>query len=121
VRLVQDRKAALGAGLLRAFEPNSNAVGTAERMRKDTDCILVEEKDGVPAKYDGVGIWKKYQALKGFNDETRQDSEAEYLLSELSITMPENCTATQFTLLASRYQLKVKDHLLRQMNPKLQV
>ena len=64
VRLVQDRKAALGAGLLRAFEPNSNAVGTAERMRKDTDCILVEEKDGVPAKYDGVAIWKKYQALK---------------------------------------------------------
>lgn len=68
-----------------------------------------------------MAIWKKYQALKGFNDKTRQDSEAENLLSELSITMPENCTATQFTLLASRYQLKVNDHLLRQMNPKLQV
>ena len=90
LRLVDDRKAAIGAAILRAFEPN--AVGTAERMRNDAECILVPERDGVPAKYDGVAIWKKYQALKGFNDDTRQDSEAENLLSELSITFPENCT-----------------------------
>ena len=118
-RIVKEGKTALGASLLNALE--INAPTTAEQMRNAAECVLVAATDAIPAKYDGVAMWKAYAVRKGLNDATRQDNEAEALFKELSVFMPENCTATQMGQLVSKYMLKVKKFMLRPLTDEMEV
>ena len=83
--------------------------------------MLVAETETTPEKLNGVKIWQAYIAKKGLNDETRQDDEAEALLRELSISMPDNCTATQFGKLIAKFTLKVDTFMLRPLTPEMKV
>jgi hypothetical protein len=118
-RVIKDAQVALGAALLLALE--TNAPTTAEQMRTNADLVLVAESGMTPAKLNGVKMWKAYFDRKGLNDATRQDAEAEALFKELSVTMPENCTATQFGQLVAKFTLKVDKFMLRPLTAEMKV
>ena len=118
-RIVKEGQVALGAALLASFE--INAPTTADQMRSTAECVLVAATDAIPAKHNGVAIWKAYAVKKGLNDATRQDDEAEALFKELSISMPENCTATQMGQLVAKFKLKVDKFLLRPLTDEMKV
>lgn len=116
-RLVRDIKTNLAISILAALE--DNAPLCAEDLRKAH--VLVAATATMPAKYDGAAIFNEYRGMKGINDATRQDFNAENLYKELDIRLPNNCISSQLSVMIRTFEKKSFPHLLRPLSGALKV